>query len=143
MATRADHLIRLNQRFDLAQQQREYAWDNAQLAYLAYIDNNDHLAVNYLCQSTAQLANSIEYILDEHYPSSGKYSILAFLDEHTEVGEAEEFTLLTFIAAFINADDDHRSAHRLLLDAYQASMYNKPFDMEYHKNWVARFTQWQ
>lgn len=54
-----------------------------------------------------------------------------------------DFTLMTFIDAFINAEDDWRSAHRLLLDAYQASMYDKPFDMEYHKNWVQRFKEWR
>ena len=52
-------------------------------------------------------------------------------------------TLLDFIEAYINADDDHRSAHRLLIDAYQASMYDKPFDQEYHNSWVQRFKSWQ
>jgi len=51
-------------------------------------------------------------------------------------------TLIDFIEAYINADDDHRSAHRLLLDAYQSSMYDKPFDQEYHAQWVKRFRSW-
>ena len=51
-------------------------------------------------------------------------------------------TLLDFIEAYIDADDDHRHAHRLLIDAYQASMYDKPFDREYHALWIQRFRSW-
>lgn len=54
-----------------------------------------------------------------------------------------ELTLIQMIEAYINADDDARSAHRLLLDAYQASMYDKPFDREYHALWIQRFRSWQ
>ncbi len=53
-----------------------------------------------------------------------------------------DLTLVKIIEAYIAADDDHRSAHRLLLDAYQASMYDKPFDQEYHASWIQRFRSW-
>ena len=53
-----------------------------------------------------------------------------------------ELTLINMIQAYIDAHDDHRSAHRLLLDAYQASMYDKPFDKEYHAGWIQRFRSW-
>ncbi len=57
------------------------------------------------------------------------------------VGEYE-LTLVKMIEAYIAADDDHRSAQRLLFDAYQASMYDKPFDQEYHALWIQRFRSW-
>ena len=67
-----------------------------------------------------------------------------FLDAHTIAeAEAEEFTILALIAAYTNAEDDHRSAWQLLTDAFKASMYDKPFDLEYHKTWVARFKEWR
>ena len=64
-------------------------------------------------------------------------------DEAPEPPPEYELTLVKFIAAYIDAEDDHRSAHRLLLDAYQASMYDKPFDLEYHKTWIRRFLSWR
>ena len=54
-----------------------------------------------------------------------------------------ELTLVNMIQAYIDADDDHRSAQRLLFDAYQASMYDKPFDKEYHALWIQRFRSWE
>jgi len=66
-----------------------------------------------------------------------------FLENHTSAGAEEyELTLVKIIEAYIDADDDHRSAHRLLLDAFQASMYDKPFDLQYHSDWVKRFRSW-
>ena len=50
---------------------------------------------------------------------------------------------LDIIEAYINAHDDHRSAWQLLTDAYKASMYDKPFDLEYHTMWVQRFKSWR
>ena len=53
-------------------------------------------------------------------------------------------SLEAMIAAVIapEAHDDHRSAWILLWDAYRASMYDKPFDQEYHNAWVQRFKSW-
>ena len=55
-----------------------------------------------------------------------------------------EVTLESMIAAVIapDAHDDHRSAWVLLWDAYRASMYDKPFNLEYHTGWVERFKSW-
>lgn len=143
MATREDHLWRLHVRFGWANTQLGYAETDAQNAYVAYLAADYPLAINYLCQSCGNLVDCVEYLIDYGYPSGGLYSIQAFLDQHTGAGEEYEFTLVKFIAAYIDAEDDHRSAHRLLMDAYKASMYDKPFDMEYHQNWVRRFLSWR
>lgn len=143
MATRAEHLAQLNTDFTTAEDEFDYADSWCTLGYAEWALGNDHNALNYLFGSVANLIDGCWLILKKNYPSSGRYSIPSFLADHTVAGDDDDFTLLTFIEAFINADDDHRSAHRLLLDAYQASMYDKPFDMEYHKNWVTRFKQWR
>lgn len=143
MATRAEHLARLQLRFGYAFDELDDAEEDVQTAYLYWLDNDDRLALNFVIQSAANLVDCVQYIMDKNYPTGGQYSIINFLNLHTAGGEEYQLTLIKFIEAYINADDDHRSAHRLLLDAYQASMYDKPFDMEYHKNWVARFRQWR
>ncbi len=53
-----------------------------------------------------------------------------------------ELTIIDLLAAYIDAEDDHRSAWQLLTDAYKASMYDKPFNKEYHSTWIQRFRSW-
>lgn len=73
---------------------------------------------------------------------SSFFESIYWANKDTPGGVEYELTLVKMIEAYINADDDHRSAHRLLLDAYQASMYDKPFDREYHAAWIQRFRSW-
>lgn len=139
MTDRAEHLERLYDQYKHAQNAIEPAWSAYQAAFAADDHTND--ALTNIITAMGQLISTVAHIIDDDYPFDEAYSIVNFLEHHTAGGE--DFTLLTFIEAYIKADDDHRSAHRLLLDAYQASMYDKPFDMEYHKNWVTRFKQWR
>jgi len=76
------------------------------------------------------------------WQGSGLFECLYWLDQEHGGGDPYELTLVKMIEAYIAADDDHRSAQRLLFDAYQASMYDKPFDQEYHNSWVQRFRSW-
>jgi len=106
-------------------------------------------AIQKLIDAGSDMWSGHEYMLfDQVYPYPRWdifYVFEALKEDIDEISLPEEYelTLLKMITAFIDAPDDHRSAHRLLLDAYQASMYDKSFDMEYHKNWVTRFKQWR
>jgi len=82
---------------------------------------------------------AIKYLTYGHYPFSGIKRVPYYL-EHCVGGD--EFSMEILFTAYLDAKDDERSAWQLLTDAYQASMYDKPFDLEYHKTWVARFKEW-
>jgi len=77
------------------------------------------------------------------WDTSSLYESMYWGNKDVPAGGDYELTLVKMIEAYIDAPDDARSAQRLLFDAYTASMYDKPFDMEYHTGWVQRFRSWQ
>lgn len=81
------------------------------------------------------------------WPPNGTWSditeALYWINDNWPTADGYELTWLKVIESYLDADDDHRSAWQLLADAYHASMYDKPFDLEYHKTWVARFKEWR
>lgn len=88
----------------------------------------------------AELIEAMQYFVYGHTSSFG---YTTWLNVHAGLYNQEaDVSLLSWIEAYIAAHDDHRSAHRLLIDAYQASMYDKPFDKEYHSLWIQRFRSW-
>ena len=88
----------------------------------------------------AQLIEAMQYFV---YGHSSSFNYVYWINVHQGLYDQEsELSLVAMIEAYITADDDARSAQRLLFDAYQASMYDKPFDMEYHSDWVRRFRSW-
>jgi len=108
-------------------------------AWAHYYAGEDHEAIADILSALSDTA----YVADLGYGSWEPYPVGGPLFQWLKhYGGGEELTLLAFIEAYIEADDDHRTALQLLFDAFQASMYSKPFDMEYHKNWVRRFTSW-
>lgn len=66
-------------------------------------------------------------------------------DDFTELcnGAEYELTLTKMLGAYIAAPDIDRRSHRYLLDAFSASLYDKPFDLSYHTEWVQRFKSWE
>jgi len=114
----------------------------------AYNANNNPVELfefQSLCLAVISMSNLIWNLIDirESAPDRSAFCESIYWANKDVPAVAEyELTLVKMIEAYINADDDHRSAHRLLLDAYQASMYDKPFDKEYHALWVQRFRSW-
>lgn len=106
-----------------------------------WLFGNDHNAIGHLVNACYRQNSALYALVHRDYPAVNQYLVPQYFNDCA--GAGDPFTLLTFIEAFIDADDDHRSAHRLLVDAYQASMYDKPFDLEYHTNWVRRFKEWR
>ena len=109
---------------------------------------NDHEALGEVIGAIYFTWNFAHELINFGFYVTGLWRILDLaagirddIDDLQNGGEYE-LTLVKMIEAYINGDDDHRSAHRLLLDAYQASMYDKPFDQEYHASWVQRFRSW-
>lgn len=125
--------------------QAHYAVDNARMYY---DDNDESRALNSIITAGERWDDVWDRLLYGWTQSSGFWRIISLVDGiHTDFdelcnGDPYELTLIKMIEAYIAADDDHRSAHRLLLDAYQASMYDKPFDKEYHAAWIRRFRSW-
>lgn len=122
---------------------------DADSALTAYNGGQKDAALQYVILSARHYGDALMQFFNASSMPYPWYRLMGLFDAlHQDIEELEPsppytLTLIKFIEAYINAEDDHRSAHRLLLDAYQASMYDKPFDMEYHKNWVQRFKQWQ
>ena len=109
---------------------------------------DDHAAIRNLITAASKTAESLGEWFDTYiygYPRYNLIKLMTIIDDRLAALEAAgtyDLTLVKMIEAYIDADDDHRSAHRLLLDAYQVSMYDKPFDREYHALWIQRFRSW-
>lgn len=56
----------------------------------------------------------------------------------------EAVTLEAMDMAFMSPDakDVDREVWVLLQDAYRATMYEKPFNLEFHSYWIKQFTSW-
>lgn len=107
--------------------------------------NQDHFAIDDLIEAVGFSRNILIGLVYDltggyHYPL---IKIMKLDWEYTnETLPEADISLLKMIDAFIDAHDDHRSGWQLLTDAYKASMYDKPFNLEYHTGWVARFRSW-
>ncbi len=131
--------------WDALQTQMQGCFDKFQTAKSALNDPVEISEFLQLCGSVEQLWYAVRYLgeLWESAPDrSSLYESVYWANKDVPTGDGYELTLIKIIEAYIGADDDHRSAHRLLLDAYQASMYDKPFDQEYHASWIKRFRSW-
>ncbi len=118
--------------------------DDLDWRVISQFDKLAHGGMGYVVEANrsviAELIEAMQYFVYGH-SSSFNYTYWYYV--HQGLYDKEpELSLLAMIAAYIAADDDARSAQRLLFDAYQASMYDKPFDLEYHAAWVARFRSW-
>jgi len=131
--------------FDDAKESNENAYDSAYAVLVGVENPVDKIYITTLASAVLQLVSCLNSF-GGFNKSSWNYSYLyrsiylAWLE--CDPLPPDPPTLIDFIEAYINAEDDHRSAHRLLLDAYQSSMYDKPFDQEYHAQWVQRFRSW-
>lgn len=87
------------------------------------------------------LIEAMQYFV---YGQTSPYDYVYWFNVHKGLYDKEvDVSWPNIILAYLDAEDNERSAWQLLVDAYQASMYDKPFDLEYHKNWVRRFKEWR
>ena len=118
---------------------------NMNLAYTGCPDPVDRTHFYHMYAALQSIQLFLTALTNHSWPTSEQsdfYESMYWAGQTEAVAEPYELTLVKMIEAYINADDDHRSGHRLLLDAYQASMYDKPFDQEYHAAWIQRFRSW-
>lgn len=77
------------------------------------------------------------------WDQSSFYESMYWAGQPGEAPDEYELTLIKMLGAYIAAPEIDRRSHRYLLDAFRASMYNKPFDLSYHTEWVRRFATWE
>jgi len=91
-------------------------------------------------QVLGELIEAMQYFV---YGHTSSFNYTYWINVHQGLYNWEhDMSLVKMIEYYINANDDARSAQRLLYDAYKASMYDKPFDQEYHNTWIQRFRSW-
>ena len=101
--------------------------------------NNDHLAIEDILHGLSDANTAAGYAGYGYDPFAYKGPWWWYFTNCIEAGGIE---FPDVIEAFINTKDDIRSGWVLLTDAYRASMYDKPFDAEYHALWIKRFRSW-
>jgi len=116
--------------------------DYRDLIYNPYVNLDDVAAVATANRTViSDLIEAMQYFV---YGQTSSFNYTMWQIVHSGLYDWEhDLSLVKWIEWYIDAKDDHRSAHRLLLDAYQASMYDKPFDKEYHASWIQRFRSWE
>jgi len=134
MVTRADHLARLESRFDYADYHLGRADELIELAYLWLFNGDDSVALNYSIQSTAHLVAVMEYLMDKNYPWGQEYSIVNFLDLKTAGGEEYELTMEKLLATMMTADSDDVWVFMGTLDAYKHAIWDVPYDQQFFAN---------
>lgn len=91
----------------------------------------------------AVLDELIEAMQHFVYGYTSSFGYLAWNNVHQGLYNMEpDMSLAAWVLRYANAPDDVRSAHTTIIDAYRASMYDKPFDLEYHQLWIQRFKSW-
>ena len=131
--------------FAAIKQNLEWAAANAAAALSGVSDPVDKTHFGYLVYAVQLIQQSFDKMGDyteSIYNHSHFYESVYWANKDQADPPEYELTLVKIIEAYIAADDDHRTGHRLLLDAYKSSMYDKPFDKEYHALWVQRFRSW-
>lgn len=103
-----------------------------------------HDGIGYIALANRAVINDLieamQYFVYGHMSS---FSYTKWQTVHTGLYNWEhEMSLAKWLGYYIWAPDDVRAGHRMLLDAYHSSMYDKPFDAEYHALWVQRFSTW-
>lgn len=86
------------------------------------------------------LIEAMQYFV---YGHSSSFNYVNWINVHEGLYNWEhDQGLAKWILQYTAAHDDLRAGHRMIIDAYNASMYDKPFDQEYHTLWVQRFKSW-
>ncbi len=140
-----DAFASLSDRYDLLKTRYDETGALLFLAYDGCPDPVDRTHFYHMYAAIQKLRVYLMVLLNHTWATwdnSDFYESMYWAGQTEPVAEPYELTLIKMIEAYIDADDDHRSAQRLLFDAYQASMYDKPFDREYHATWVQRFRSW-
>lgn len=132
--------------FAAIKQKLDWAGTNASAALSGVSDPVDKTHFGYLVYAV-QLIQQAFVLMGDYtesiYNHSHFYESVFWAAQPGEAPEEYELTLIKIIEAYLDANDDARSAQRLLFDAYKASMYDKPFDEEYHALWIQRFQSWE
>ncbi len=99
-----------------------------------------------LCGSVEHLWYAVRYLgeLWQSAPDqSSLYESVYWAYKDVPNGGEYELTLNKMLGAYISADELERRNHLLLTDAFRATMFDKPFDKEYHAFWVRTFKSWE
>ncbi len=110
-----------------------------------YNDPVQYYEFGLLCTGVLKLFQVVNYLLhtwESAADQSPFYEALYWAAQSGDGGDPYELTLVKMIGAYTHAHDDHRAGLLMLMDAYRASMYDKPFDREYHALWIQRFKSW-
>lgn len=143
-----DRLAMLAAQWDYLDDNHGYATTHGVEAFTEWFAGNDHAAIGKLINQTGKFLKMWRVLIWKTPAPYDYYNIPLMFgligDAIGDVPPEYELTVIKMIAAFVDPDtvDDHRHAWMLLTDAYRASMYDKPFDMEYHADWVQRFRSW-
>ena len=114
-----------------------------------YDTGNDHAAMFEMLGMLFSLQKSVDYLAPYRNLLYGLWNLErlgdGIKDDFINLcnGAEYELTLTKMLGAYIAAPEIDRRSHRYLLDAFKASMYNKPFDLSYHTEWVRRFESWE
>jgi len=140
-----DAFAELSDDFDPVKTWHTTAGTHAQAAFDGCPDPVDRTHFYRLYDAVQSIRSCLTVLLNltrDTWDQSSFWESVYWANKDVPAGPEYELTLIKMIEAYIKADDDHRSAQRLLFDAYQASMYDKPFDREYHAQWIQRFRSW-
>lgn len=138
-------LAYLKYRYGEAEVHRGQLSNYKSYAYTSWLEGDDHGAINHIINGLGRIIYIFDRLIEWDYPDDNECLLWYYFSNCVdgEAPEEYELTMTKIIQAYIDTPDDIRSAWQLLVDAYQASMYDKPFDMEYHKTWVRRFHEWR
>jgi len=143
-----DYLADFYTQYDQARGAYANSTSEVSNALTDYYAGDDHAAIRHLITAASKTAESLGlwfYTYTYNYPRYNLIKLIETIDDRLEVletGGDYELTMFKIIEAYLKAPDVARSGYQLLVDAYQVSMYDKPFDREYHALWIQRFKSW-
>jgi len=127
---------------------KAYAYTSFGSMKIAAEAANYGLAFAHLYAGLSYLDSAFDFINPYYQFPFPRYKITRMFeiigDSLGEPPPEYELTITKLIQSFIHPDtiDAERSIWMSLTDAYRASMYDKPFDPQYHAAWVRRFKSW-
>ncbi len=118
-------------------------------AFYEYGLGNDHDALREIMSAVKVLQWSVDKLAPYKNLLYGLWNLErlgeGIRDDFTNLcdGGEYELTLNKILGAYISAEELERRNHLLLTDAFRATMFDKPFDKEYHAFWVRTFKSWE
>lgn len=142
--SRASYLADIKNNYLNADDHVAYAWEYRYYAFEHWESNQDHAAIEDLLTAVYQLIFSNLDLIDNYSPYANGGAVYHFLNKYTwPYVQPAVVDMDSILVAMFDVSPHQIMLFEAYTQAYKASIWNAPFDEEYHAALVRKWRLWE